>query len=275
MNSARLAQAVPLPKLNVYEATYYLQTTALVLNAANDCAKGCGSGLVDAQAAVNGAIGNGFPGAFLQFKNTFNAGLPGLNLSTSVTTGDLTLENMTATTGNFTITTSNAFLSATVGGSTTGTLAGNATTTVNVTLNRTGLADGAYVGSIIATVGLQSTTAPVYYIQGTASNPSGRLMIEARQVNSTPAFITNPEPVRIVMNWVEGQGYVYRFTGILPNTGYAFRSLIDTNYDGYTEYFNCYPATGNSCTTYDFSQNIPTQLSIILGTSVAGFTATW
>ena len=276
MNSARLAQAIPLPKLNVYEATYYLQTTASVLNAANDCAKGCGAGLVDAQAAVNGAIGNGFPGAFLQFKNAFNAGLPGLNLSTSAITGDLTLENMTATTGNFTITTSNAFLSATVSGSTTGTLAGNATTTVNVTLNRTGLADGAYVGSIIATVGLQSTTAPVYYIQGTASNPSGRLMIEARQVNvAGNAFITNPEPVRIVMNWVEGQGYVYRFTGILSNTGYAFRSLIDTNYDGFTEYFSCYPSPGSSCTNFDFSQNFPTQLSIILGTSVAGFAATW
>ena len=276
MNSARLAQAVPLPKLNVYEATYYLQTTASVLNASNDCTKGCGAGLVDTEAAVNAAIANNFPGPYLQFKNAFNAGLPGLNLSTNGTTGNLTLENMTATAGNFTITTSNAFLSATVGGNTTATLAGNATTTVNVTLNRTGLADGAYIGSIIATNGLQSTTAPVYYIQGTASNPSGRLMIEARQVNGAGnAFIANPEPVRIVMNWVEGQGYVYRFTGILAATGYAFRSLIDTNYDGYTEYFNCYPATGSSCPSFNLSQNIPTQLSITLGTGVARFAATW
>jgi hypothetical protein len=145
-----------------------------------------------------------------------------------------------------------------------------------VTLNRTGLADGAYVGSVIATIGLQSTTAPVYYIQGTASNPSGRLMIEARQVNTAGnAFLTSPEPVRIVMNWVAGQGYVYRFTGILTNTGYAFRSLIDTNYDGFTEYFNCYPATGSTCNLFDSSQNIPTQLGITLGTGVTAFTPTW
>ncbi len=272
MNSARVASN--LPKLNIMEATYYLQSTATPLGAANDCSNGCGAGLVDTVAAINAAVANGFNNAFLQFQNPFSSvtGRAGLDFDTSDTTGTLTLQNVGTVGGNFTLSTSNAALTATVGGNVSGAISASGTVTVDITLNRTGVTDGAYLGTIYAMNGTQVTTAPVYYIQGMVSNNMGRLLIEALRWNNATGF--DLRPGRSVMRFVPGIGYPYRFTQMTQNRRFVIQSYTEENGDGRSEYYRCYPSA-TSCSvsatgTFAVDTTPITNLDFALSTASIG-----
>lgn len=240
MNAARVANS--LPKLNLQQATYYLQSTAATIPAGSDCDLGCGAGLVDTAAAVAAAVGNAPIGAFLQLEYDASGtnAVPGLDLGSSGTTATITLRNLSSTSGTYTLSGSNGFLSANVASSVTGTILGNETKTVTVTLNRTGLGDGSYLGSIKASTGTQNTFAPVFYRQGAGTTNAGRMLISLlRFTGSSPTYALAG---RQVAKFIPGQGYVFRFnSSVSTNSNYVIEAIIDANQDGTSEYYVCHP----------------------------------
>ncbi len=248
MNAARVANS--LPKLNLQQATFYLQSTATPIPAGSGCDSGCGAGAVNAVAAIAAAISNNPIGAFLQLE--YNASgtttNPGLDFGASTTTGTMTLRNLSSTAGTYTLSGSNAFISGDVSGSATGNIAGNSSVTINVNLNRTGLADGSYIGSIQASTGTQNTFAPVYYRQGAGTVDAGRAYIALLQLNNAATAYTTAG--RQVMKWVPEQGYKFRFNSTVPTGNYAIETVIDADQNGTGEYYVCHPVPiGYSCQT--------------------------
>jgi serine protease len=238
MNAARIANS--LPKLNLQQATYYLQNTATAIPSGSGCESGCGAGLVNASAAVAAAIANAPIGAFLQLEYDASGAnsVPGIDLGASGTTATITLRNLSSTSGTYTLSGSNAFLSAAISGNTTGSILGNETKTVNVTLNRTGLTDGAYLGSIQASTGTQSTFAPVFYRQGGGSVNAGRMLIDLLRFTGSGYALT----ARQVVKFVPSQGYVFRVnSSITTSSNYAIQAAIDADQNGTSEYYICYP----------------------------------
>jgi serine protease len=245
MNAARVANS--LPKLNLQQATYYLQTTATPIPSGSGCNSGCGTGLVNASAAVAAAIANAPIGAFLQLEYDASGTnpVPGIDLGATGTIATVTLRNLSSTSGTYTLSGSNAFLSADVSGSTTGSILGNETKTVTVTLNRTGLTDGSYLGSIQASTGTQNAFAPVFYRQGGGSTNAGRMLIDLLRFTGTTYALTS----RQVIRFVAGQGYSFRFNSSLTaSSNYAIQAAVDADQNGTTEYYICYPVpVGYGC----------------------------
>ena len=246
MNAARVANS--LPKLNLQEATYYLQSTAAAFPVNSDCSLGCGAGQVDAAAAVAAAAANNATGPFLQIRYDVSGAVAGLDFGTSLTTGTLTLNNLNNTAGTFTLSTSNSALSVS---SATNSIAANGTVTLNVTLNRALSSDGAFIGSINATTTSgQKTSAPVYYQIGTGSSDLGRMRLRLRTFAAGVLTTISQQ----VINYVPGQGYLYRFLNVPNAANYVVVADIDAAGDGTSEYYRCYPqASAGLCNGTVFS----------------------
>jgi serine protease len=137
------------------------------LNGVTGCERGCGTGLLDADAAINRAINLPALGSVI----VQSAPLGSVDLGTTLSTATFTLKNIGDTPANLAMSVVGPNLTVTP---TSATIAPNATQTFTLTLNRAGL-NGEYGARVVATEGSRSFNLRVYYQNGTnaVTNPSG------------------------------------------------------------------------------------------------------
>jgi serine protease len=137
------------------------------LNGVTGCERGCGTGLLDADAAINRAINLPTLGSLVVQGSPLGA----VDLGTTLSTATFTLKNIGDAAANLSMSVAGPNLSVTPS---TAAIAPNASQTFTVNLNRAGL-NGEYGARVIATEGSRSFAVRVYYQNGSnvVTNPGG------------------------------------------------------------------------------------------------------
>jgi serine protease len=146
----------------------YLQDASSLTGIAG-CEAGCGAGLLNAQKAVQNANAYGAIGALLtQVSDSSNGAKAGaINLGTSLTSANLSLQNVGDSSANATVTVTGPGLI--IPASPNLTIAPGAKQLISIGLNRTGLAAGNYAGRVNITYSSgRMLEVRVYYTQGIA-----------------------------------------------------------------------------------------------------------
>jgi serine protease len=159
----------------------YLQDASSLTGIAG-CEAGCGAGLLNAQKAVQNANAYGAIGALLTQVSDSSTGAKAgaINLGSSLTSANLSLQNVGDSSANTTVTVTGPGL--TVPANPNLTIAPGAKQLVNIGLNRTGLAAGNYAGRVNITYSSgKMLEVRVYYNQGNALVSGGDYFVRFYQ----------------------------------------------------------------------------------------------